>query len=97
MRAPPVLLVDFLHGGPGSVILRRKGSKARLDELKPHLQSLIDLQHVTLSERMAVWLTDLDGDISGADGRPVPAIIRWSDQSGWYAEFDSEKVISNFP
>lgn len=79
------------------MILRRKGSEARLDELKVHLQDLIELQHVVLSEGMAVWLADLDGDISATDGRPVPAVIRWSDSSGWYAEFDPDQVISNFP
>jgi hypothetical protein len=97
MRAPAILLVDFMHGGNGAVILRRKGFEARPDELKPHLQKLLDLQHVTLSEGMAVWLADLDGDLSGSDGGPLPGSVKWNDESGWYAEFDPDLVISNFP
>jgi hypothetical protein len=96
MRAPPILLVDFMHGGNGAVILRRKGFEAP-GELKPYVQTLLDLQHVTLSEGMAVWLADLDGDLSTTDGGPLPATVKWSDESGWYAEFDPVLVISNFP
>ena len=58
-RKPPVLVVDFLHGGrrgvgAGVVILRPKGGAA--SELKPHIEELLRLQHAELDDGMKVWL-----------------------------------------
>lgn len=87
---PPVLIVDFLHGGVGDdgigiVILSKKGG--RPDELKTHIDQLLDWQHVKLQDGMKVWLVDLDRDVSGKDGAPLSAIVRWHDDQGWRAEY----------
>jgi len=36
---------------------------------------------------MKVWLADLDRDISGKDGMPLAATVRWHEISGWIAEY----------
>lgn len=89
--------MDFLHGGGsgdvGVVILSRKGGPAT--EVKPHIQELLRLQRAEIREGMQVWLADLDGDISGKEGAPLAAIIRWHDTSGWravYALDDAESL-----
>ena len=90
-RKPPVLVVDLLHGGrrdsigAGVVNLTRKSGA--VTELKPHIQELLRLQHTELDDGMKVWLVDLDGDISGKNGSPLAATIRWHDESGWTAEY----------
>lgn len=97
-RKPPVLVVDFLHGGGdassglGGVILRRKGGPAT--ELKPHIEALLKLQHAELQDGMRVWLIDMDGDISGKDEAPLAATICWSDESGWFAEYAWDEAES---
>jgi hypothetical protein len=90
-RKPPVLVVDFLHGGrrdgvgAGIVILSGKGGAAT--EHKPYIEELLRLQHAEIHEGMKVWLADLDGDISVKDGAPLAATIRWIEDSGWQAEY----------
>lgn len=62
---------------------------------KPHIQDLLDLQHVTLAEEVEVWLVDIDGDISGTDGGPVRGVMSWDEATGWVAQYDSDQAISN--
>lgn len=87
---PPVLIVDFSHGGigrdgVGAVILRRKGGDP--SEIKTHINQLLELQHAKLQHGMKVWLVDLDRDISSKDGAPLAATIRWDNDEGWSAEY----------
>ena len=86
---PPVLIVDFLYPGRrddyGVVSLRRKGGEPH--ELSSYVDTVLQLQHAELLDGMKVWLVDLDRDISGRDGAPLAATIRWNDGSGWTAEY----------
>jgi hypothetical protein len=86
---PPILIVDFLYSGRrneyGVVALRRKGGEP--NELSSYVSEVLQLQHTELHDGMKVWLADLDRDISGRDGAPLAATIRWHDGSGWTAEY----------
>jgi hypothetical protein len=86
---PPVLIIDFHYAGRrdehGVVYLRRKGGEP--SELSSYVNEILQLQHAELHDGMKVWLVDLDRDISGKDGAPLAATIRWHDDSGWTAEY----------
>ena len=86
MRAPDVLLVDPFHGGisecPRPALLRDKRSDAAPNTLKPSLQSLIDGQHVTLSEGRPYGLLTRTVTMQSRDGGPVPAVIGWDQEEG---------------
>jgi hypothetical protein len=85
----PVLIVDFHYSGQrdayGVVRPRRKGGSP--GELAPQVVHLLELQGAELLDGMKVWLVDPERDISGKDGAPLAATIRWSEDSGWVAEY----------
>jgi len=53
--------------------------------LKASLQSLIDEQHVTLSEGRPYGLPTRTVTFQARDGGPGPAFIGWDQDAGWYA------------